>query len=357
MTSLPNLVSAAEKHRLRRHQRDAGVERRLPQPLLHDGLGFGELRLGVDAAHFVLLDFDRDRLRASCRAAISPHRSDRIRPCDCHCRSAPGFPAPPCRRAPSARHCRERWCARCRWRRRARGWRRVPSPLRHQPAVAGRVGRPEAEHRDRRALGERAAQSRQRLRPDQRRVAEDDQDVVGALLRSPPWPPAPRAPCRAARAARTPARSAHAPRFGGNIALLGADHDGDRGRPGAAARRQAHGRAASGPRSHAAPWAATSACACLRRPRARSPGRFARSFRLRPGRGGHSRMQAKGHVRDESANVFNKVIRGGVVALVGERGEAWPNRNPARNWRQRSGNSACATCGGWRCGACPPPAR
>ena len=50
-----------EKHRLRRDQRDAGVERRLAQALLRDRFGFGELGFGVDAAHVVLLDFDRNR--------------------------------------------------------------------------------------------------------------------------------------------------------------------------------------------------------------------------------------------------------------------------------------------------------
>ena len=51
-----------EKHRLRRHQRHAGVERRVAQPLLYHGFGFGELLLGIDAAHVVLLGFDRDRV-------------------------------------------------------------------------------------------------------------------------------------------------------------------------------------------------------------------------------------------------------------------------------------------------------
>ena len=58
-----------------------------------DRFGFGELRLGVDAAHFVLLGFDRDRAAAPCRARSRPRRSDRIRPCGCRCRSAPGWRA------------------------------------------------------------------------------------------------------------------------------------------------------------------------------------------------------------------------------------------------------------------------
>ena len=64
VTSLPNLVSAREKHRLRRDQGDAGLQRGGAQALLQHGLGFGELRLGVDPAHVVLPGFDRDRLQA-----------------------------------------------------------------------------------------------------------------------------------------------------------------------------------------------------------------------------------------------------------------------------------------------------
>ena len=67
-TSLPNLVSEEKEHRFRRHQRDAGIERRLAQARLRDRFGFGELGFGVDAAHVVLLGFDRDcaQLHAAC---------------------------------------------------------------------------------------------------------------------------------------------------------------------------------------------------------------------------------------------------------------------------------------------------
>ena len=197
---LAELGVGGEMHRLRRHQRDAGVERRLPQALLHDRLRRRELRLGVDAAHFVLRDFERDRLAASCRARSPPRRSDRIRACDCRCRSARGscsavLPAnaisPPLQSA-IARSCSlASTCS---------TMRDELVALRHQPAVAGRVGGPKSEHRDGRAVGERGAQLRQRLRPDQRRVAEDHQNVVGAALDRSLAPPAPHARCRAARA-------------------------------------------------------------------------------------------------------------------------------------------------------------
>ena len=42
----------------------AGVERRLTQPRLHDMLGFRKLRLGVDAAHFILAGLDHNRLQS-----------------------------------------------------------------------------------------------------------------------------------------------------------------------------------------------------------------------------------------------------------------------------------------------------
>ena len=49
-----------EEHRLRRNQRNPSVQRGLTQALLRYSFRFGELALGVDTAHVVLLDFDRD---------------------------------------------------------------------------------------------------------------------------------------------------------------------------------------------------------------------------------------------------------------------------------------------------------
>src|SRR5258708_264799 len=53
-----------EVNRLGRDHGDAGVERRLTQPRLHDLLGFRKLGLGVDAAHFVLAGLDHNRLQS-----------------------------------------------------------------------------------------------------------------------------------------------------------------------------------------------------------------------------------------------------------------------------------------------------
>ena len=48
----------------RRDQRHAGIERRLAQPRLHHRFRFRQLRLGVDAAHFILAGFDHDGLQS-----------------------------------------------------------------------------------------------------------------------------------------------------------------------------------------------------------------------------------------------------------------------------------------------------
>ncbi len=56
----------------------------------------------------------------------------------------------------------------------------------HQPPVAGRIGGPEPQHGDAGAVRQRLAQFGQRLRLDQRRVAEDDQHLVGALFQRRP---------------------------------------------------------------------------------------------------------------------------------------------------------------------------
>jgi hypothetical protein len=52
--------------------------------------------------------------------------------------------------------------------------------LQHQASVTGGIGRAKTEHCDRRALGQRLAQARQGLGPDQRRIGKDDQDIVGS---------------------------------------------------------------------------------------------------------------------------------------------------------------------------------
>ena len=169
-----------EEDGFRRDQGDARFHRRLAQPLLQRGFGLGELRPGVDAAHVVLLGLDHDRLQ--------PHRpGDRDRVGEIVFALAIVI-ADPCRGSASAvgpanaiRPPLHRSIARSA----GAGVELLAdgdelAVLQHQPPIAGRVGRAEAEHRDRRACGQCRAHSRQRLRPDQRRVAENDENIVGA---------------------------------------------------------------------------------------------------------------------------------------------------------------------------------
>jgi hypothetical protein len=64
VTSLPNVVSAARWTVSGGDQRHAGIEGGLAQARLHHRFGFGELGLGVDAAHFVLAGLDHDGLQS-----------------------------------------------------------------------------------------------------------------------------------------------------------------------------------------------------------------------------------------------------------------------------------------------------
>ena len=52
--------------------------------------------------------------------------------------------------------------------------------LHQQPAIAGRIGGAEAEHGERGAILQRRAHARESLGRNQRRVAERDQEIVGA---------------------------------------------------------------------------------------------------------------------------------------------------------------------------------
>ena len=161
-------------------QGDAGLERWLAQPRLHDRFGLGELRLGVDAAHFVLAGFDHDRLQS--HRAADGHGVDQIK------LAFPVGVADPLqdlqRLAAIERHHagiaqRDRAFRR-------RGIRLLadidqPSVLDHQPAIAGGIGGAKAEHRDGGPVPQRRAQPRKCFRRDQRGIAEHDQKIVGAM--------------------------------------------------------------------------------------------------------------------------------------------------------------------------------
>ena len=102
-----------------------------------------------------------------------------------------------------------------------------PMPVGDQPAVAGRICGAKAKHRDARMMVDRAAQPLERFGGDQRRVAEDHQNVVGAFGDRLRARQAPHARCRAARSARTPAPSASTRRASSATASrIGPDHDG-----------------------------------------------------------------------------------------------------------------------------------
>ena len=80
----------------------------------------------------------------------------------------------------------------------------------HEPTVAVRIGRPETEHRNCRAVRKRCTQSRQAFGAHQRRVGEHHQNIIGAFGRLPCAPTGRRGRCRAARAARRCAPSVQA---------------------------------------------------------------------------------------------------------------------------------------------------
>ena len=145
-----------EEHRLRRNQRHAGVERRLAQARLRDRFGFGELGFGVDAAHVVLLDFDRNRAQLHAARDL-----DRIGQIEFMFAIVVADPLQDGERA-------------CAGKRHDAAVAKIDCPLawagigllangdqlvarRDEPAIAGRIGRPKRQHRNRRARRERRA--------------------------------------------------------------------------------------------------------------------------------------------------------------------------------------------------------
>ena len=268
VTSLPKRGVGGEIDRLRRDHRHAGVERRLAQPRLHHLLGFGELGLGVDAAHFILAGFDHDGLQSQ-----FPNDGDRIG--QIILALAVGvadlfddFE----RRAAVERHHagvaeRDR-ALRRRWRRHVRG-----SP------PAGRL-RPAAGHSrwDRRRES-RARPAPRRFASGARRRSNVSAEISGVSPNTTSRSSAPRAMAsRAASTAcavprrsrwtkiaasgRTRLTSSATASWSGPITTASAA-------PAPSGRRQAHAPAAIGRRPDAAPSASRSACACPRRPRAR----------------------------------------------------------------------------------------
>ena len=225
-------------NRVRRHQRHAGVERRLPQALLHDRFRRRELRLGVDAAHFVLRDFQRDRPQL--HAARDRHRIGQIEfalaivtadPFEDRQRRLAGERHQPAvaerdRRAPYRSH-----------RRAPHANQRIA--LRHQPAVTGRIGGPEtrAPRRRRRPRSRRAASPASAAGSAACRRRSPEYRRRRARLR--PGPPEPHARCRAVPPARRSRASASSARASAATAVvIGPDHDGGLRPAGRPQRRQ-----------------------------------------------------------------------------------------------------------------------
>ncbi len=192
--------------------------------MLQRGFGLGELRLGVDAAHVVLLGLDHDRLQPH-----GPGDRDGIGeiifafaivvadPLEDGERGRAG------KRHQAAVAESDRPFGRTGIELLADG--DELAAFQHEAAIAGRIPRPKAEHDDRGTLGECVAHPDQRLRPNQRRVAEDDENVVGARAI---------ATFAASTACAVPRRSRlhedvggrqDAPGFGGNGIGAGSDHD------------------------------------------------------------------------------------------------------------------------------------
>src|SRR5580704_6671426 len=245
-----------QKHRIRRDQRHAGSERRGAQPLLSNGFSFGKLVLGIDAAHFVLLDFDGDRAELhgardldrigqikfalAIFVANPPKDSQRMFSGECH-------------DAGIAETARALLLAGIGFFTNGNKL----SFLDNEPAVTRRIRRPKARNRDGRASGNGRAQSlrrRARWRPSRR---------------------APRVPCLLVNAAQNTRRLAArawlrpSPLRGAGRRQLQLPSLAPR------IRRRAHEQAASARRPRAVLWAEPSACACPPRLQARWRGRFA----------------------------------------------------------------------------------
>ena len=179
VTSLPKAGIGGEVHRLRRDHRHAGLERRLAQPRLHHLLGFGELGLGVDAAHFILAGFDHDGLQSQV-----PNDADRVGQIIFALAVGIADLFDDFERLAAV----ERHYAGIAERDRAfRGDgvglladRHQTVALDQQPAIAGGIGGAKAEHRQRRAVLQRRAQALECGGRNQRRIAERNQQIVRA---------------------------------------------------------------------------------------------------------------------------------------------------------------------------------
>jgi len=168
-----------EKNRLRRDQRHAGVEGRLAQTRLHHLFGLGQLSLGVDAAHFVFAGFDHDSLQSHV-----PHDGNRVgQIIFAFAVGIADLVDDAERPAAIERHHAGVAEIDLAFGRAGVGMladRHQMIALDQQAAVAGGVGGAKAEHGERRTVYQRRPQPRKSLRRNQRRIAEHDQQIIGA---------------------------------------------------------------------------------------------------------------------------------------------------------------------------------
>ncbi len=217
----------AQKNRLRRNEGDAGVERGLAQALLGHRFRFGELALGVDAAHFILLDFDRDRVElhvardgdriGQIEFALAIVRADplqdgqRLRPGERHDAAVAKIDGAFAGAGIGLL---------------ANGHELTAGD--DQSAIACRIGRPESQHCHGGVCRQRRPQPRERRRANERRIAVNDQNIVRL--------PFDRGFCRQRRMCRSPPLVLHetlgagqnAPRLRCDSLLPRPDDDGRR---------------------------------------------------------------------------------------------------------------------------------
>ncbi len=226
-----------EEHGVGRDHGHAGFQRGGPQALLQHSFGLGELRPRVDSAHVVLLGFQCRRRKPQRIGDL-----DRVRQIELALRIAIVDPIENAQRR-SAVEGHDAAVAK------SDGALRFvcilvladvgePVILHDQPPIAGRIGRPEAEHRDGGAVRDGVPQLGKRCGGHKGRIAEDDQDLIG---------PAPQCLAGAQRRMRGPATLGldehvsvrHDPlHLSGRVLLARADHHGSGGRAGGCDRRQ-----------------------------------------------------------------------------------------------------------------------
>ena len=219
------------------NHRDAGLERGRAQPPLHRGFRLGELRPCVDAAHLILPGLKRHGFQR--HAVGDRHRIGQVEfalgilVVDAFEDVEHDFAAQ--RHQPAIAEIDPALDVAC-----------VllladgdkPVAVHHEPTISARIGCAKSQHRNTRVMIDRGAQPLQRVGADQRRIAEDHQDIVSALGDG-----RARDQYRVGRPAplglgeNLRLRHCAAGLFGDGIRVR-PDHDRDRFRPGAAHRAQ-----------------------------------------------------------------------------------------------------------------------